>query len=286
MRYFVFTFLISLSFFAQCIVATNYLQNFQKVLIETLPVNRVYIIEEQRVFSFQIPLELMNFQDTTVMCDLARNLGFSARPFWNTRKMTSDIDVSNSSGTKLLQSNWYWSFCGGTPLSTEYPNNFCTEKMTDDPHSFKSKQLWENISRNNNWTRSLIEVPFVNNSWAKIPHYEYRQCFRYSQSMFAALLKVKEREEKRYLQVDITTVIPTSSGTTEHYFEYWATEYNLIDILRLKRLMNSIQIHENLKNFWIYGDLLIDTEHLKIEKGFKRSPDEVVAIAKRIFGVR
>jgi hypothetical protein len=104
--------------------------------------------------------------------------------------------------------------------------------------------------------------------------------------MFAALLRVNEHEEKRYLQVDITTVIPTSSGTTEHYFEYWATEYNLIDILRLKRLMNSIQIHECLKNFRIYGDLLIDTEHVKVEKGFQRSPDEVVVMAKKIFNIR
>jgi capsular polysaccharide biosynthesis protein len=37
-----------------------WLQNFQKVLIETLPVNRVYIIEEQRVFSFEVPKEFMN----------------------------------------------------------------------------------------------------------------------------------------------------------------------------------------------------------------------------------
>jgi hypothetical protein len=263
-----------------------WLQNFQKVLIETLPVNRVYIIEEQRVFSFEVPKEFMNFEDTTVMCDLARSLGYSARPFWNTRTMTSDIDVSNSSGTKLLQSNWYWSFCRGTALPTDYTSDFCAEKETDDPDSFKYKQLWENTSRNNNWSRSLIEVPFINNPWVKIPHYEYRQCFRYSQSMFAALLRVNEHEEKRYLQVDITTVIPTSSGTTEHYFEYWATEYNLIDILRLKRLMNSIQIHEYIKNFRIYGDLVIDTEHVKVEKGFQRSPDEVVAMAKKIFNIR
>jgi hypothetical protein len=70
------------------------------------------------------------------------------------------------------------------------------------------------------------------------------------------------------------------------HFEYWATEYNLIDILRLKRLMNSIQIHECLKNFRIYGDLLIDTEHVKVEKGFQRSPDEVVVMAKKIFNIR
>jgi hypothetical protein len=70
------------------------------------------------------------------------------------------------------------------------------------------------------------------------------------------------------------------------HFEYWATEYNLIDILRLKRLMNSIQIHEYLKNFRIYGDLLIDTEHVKVEKGFQRSPDEVVVMAKKIFNIR
>jgi hypothetical protein len=50
--------------------------------------------------------------------------------------------------------------------------------------------------------------------------------------------------------------------------------------------MNSIQIHECLKNFRIYGDLLIDTEHVKVEKGFQRSPDEVVVMAKKIFNIR
>lgn len=286
MRLALILFFVFINLSANGMKAHLWLQNFQKVLIETLPVNRVYIFEEKRVFSFQAPKEFLNFEDTTVMCDLARNLGFSARPFWNTRKMAGDLSISNSSGTKLLQSYWYWSFCSGTTLPTEYPNNFCSEKMTHDPHSFKSKQLWENTLRNNNWSRSLIEIPFINNPWVKIPHYEYRQCFRYSQSIFAALLRVNEHEEKRYLQVDITTVIPTSHGITQHYFEYWATEYNFIDILRLKRLMNSIQIHEYLKNFWIYGDLLIDTEHVKIEKGYTKSPDEVVLMAKRIFGIR
>jgi hypothetical protein len=45
-------------------------------------------------------------------------------------------------------------------------------------------------------------------------------------------------------------------------------------------------IRECLKNFRIYGDLLIDTEHVKVEKGFQRSPDEVVVMAKKIFNIR
>lgn len=286
MRYILFVTTVFMGISAHGMLALRWFDNFQKVLIETLPVNRVYIFEDKRVFSFQVPKEFLNFEDTTVMCDLARSLGYGVYGIVNPSGLSHDFTISNSSGTKLLKSRWLWSFCGSMALDTEYTNEYCSEKYTDDPNSFKSKMIWERVIGNNVWSRSLIDFPFITNPWAKIPHYEYRQCFRYSQFLFAELLRINENSEKRFLQVDITTIVPTSYDFTEHYFEYWATEYNFIDILRLKRLMNSIQIHEYLKNFWIYGDLLIDTEHVKIEKGYTRSPDEVVVMAKRIFGIR
>lgn len=257
-------------------------KKIQNVFIETLPVNRVYIIDEHRVFSFELPLEFVNFEDTTVMCDLARCLGYSARPFWNTRRMLGDFSIANACGTKLLQSSWYWSFCGSSVFATEYPNDFCSESVSSDPMSFKSKQLSEATKGNQVWSRSLIDIPIFQNPWAKIPHLEYHQCYRYSQSLFAALLRINEQGEDRYLQVDITTVVPTTYGTTFQYFEYWATDYNHSDILRLKRLMNSIQIYQSLDHFKIYGDLIVDTEQFKIEQKFILTPEEVLAMGKKI----
>lgn len=286
MRYTLILLLVFINLSAHSMKAHQWLQNFQKVLIETLPVNRVYLIDDNRVFSFEVPCEFMNFQDTTVMCDLARSLNYHVFDLVNPSGLSGDFAISNSSGTKLLKSHWYWSFCGSMALATEYTNDFCSENYTDDLFSFKAKLIREKVLGNNVWSRSIIDFPFITNPWAKIPHYEYRQCFRYSQSLFAALLRINENSEKRFLQVDITTNVPTSYDFTQHYFEYWATEYNLIDILRLKRLMNSIQIYEDLKNFKIYGDLIIDTEHVKVEKGHKRSPERVVELARKIFKIR
>lgn len=92
MRKFVILVVVSLSLSVHGrTIAHDWLKKIQNVFIETLPVNRVYIIEEHRVFSFELPLEFVNFDDTTVMCDLARCLGYSARPFWNTRRMLGDL---------------------------------------------------------------------------------------------------------------------------------------------------------------------------------------------------
>jgi len=278
--------LVLWSLSAQGTQAHQWLKIFQQVLIETLPVHRVYIIEEHRVFSFEVPTELINFEDTTILCDMARSLGYSARPFWNTRKMPGDFAISNRAGTKLLQSNWYWSFCGHSILATELPMDFCSQKETSSPENFKNKQFWDKITRNNAWSRSLIDLPFLSNPWVKIPHFEYRQCFRFSQSLFAVLLKIREQYQERYLHVDITTVIPTPTDFTHHYFEYWATDYAPIDLLRLKRLMHSIQVYENMDRFKIYGDLLIDMENIKVEHGFIRSPEQVLEIVKKIVRIR
>jgi len=285
MRFWLCATILMNSFYGSCNLATIFIENIQRVLIETLPVNRVYIISKDHIFSFEVPSDFTNFQNSSKHIKIAQKLGFSTQKFFSQNAWKQQFAISNESGTKLIQSDWYWHMCGLDIYPSQYSKDFCSERLTDDPYSFKYKQIKENVMGNHSWTSSAADFPLIINPWAKIPHYEYRQCFRYSQSLFAALLKINKISKKRYLHADITTIIPTMQNYTYHFFEYWSTTYGSLDLLRLKRLMNSIQLYENLKNFYIYGDLLIDTENVKIEKGFQRSPEQVVEMAKKIFRI-
>jgi hypothetical protein len=247
--------------------------------------NRVYLDYGKSVFSFEVPTDFTNMQDTSLFCNLARTLGYPTYRFL--RSWRDDYFViSNEAGTKLLQAEWEFRMCGLDLYPSQYTKNFCSEKLTDHHENFYYLQMSEKISGNDQFTKSLIPLPFIDNPWVSIPHFEYRQCFRYCQSLFVAYLKIDKSSDKRYMYAKITTVLPTTYNFIHHYCEYWATEFSPEDILMLKRIMNSIQIYENKENFRIYGDVIDEYEHVKIEQGWKMSPERVVEIAKKLFWIR
>lgn len=280
MRFFVFTFLLSLSFSAQSIVATNYLAKYQKVLIETLPVHRVYIMEEQHVFSFEVPTDMMNYEDTSAHCDVARKLGLSTYSLSHESEYVRPFAASNNSKTKLLQSDWEWRMCGLDTYPSQYTQDFCSERETGYPYQFKMMVMRDKTIGRDAWTRSVMKMPFIDNPWVSIPHYEYRQCFRYSQSLVLALLKIDVTSNRRFFHAKITTILPTARDYSTHYFEYWATEFNPIDILRLKRLMNSVQ------SYYTSDGHPNDTPLIRISQPLGNTAQRVNWVAKRVFGLR
>jgi hypothetical protein len=191
--------------------------------------------------------------------------------------------MSNASGTKTLTSNFPWRMCGLDMYPSEYEKNFCSKRYTDNPNFYKNRLFEDNIFRKNNWAISRVNIPFISDIRLELPFYEYRQCFRYCQSLFAVLLRVSKSSNKRFLNVKIYTVIPSSYDFTSHFFYYNATEYCMFDILKLKNTMNSIDVWKDLEHFRIYGEILFESENYIVEKGIRYSPENVVQIAKKIF---
>jgi hypothetical protein len=284
MRYIISLLLITFCSSAHCNLPKLWFENFQNVMIESLPMNRVYLDYGKSVFSFEVPADFMNMQDTSLFCNLARTLGYPTYRFSRPR-LNKELVISNAAGTKLLQADWEFRMCGLDLYPSQYPRDFCSERKTDDPYSFKAMQLYDGAMGNDAFTRSLIPLPFSDDPWASIPHFEYRQCFRYCQSLFVAYLKIDKSSDKRFMHAKITTVVPTTYNYIHHYFEYWATEFSPKDILMLKRIMNSIRIYENKENFRIYGDVIYENEKVKIEQGWKMSPEQVLEMAKKMFRI-
>lgn len=284
MQYFIsFIFLLS-SVEGNCNLPRHWFENFQNVMIESLHMNRVYLDYDKRVFSFEVPADFMNMRDTSLFCNLARTLDFSTYHFTNLR-LNDNFVISNANGTKLLQANWEFRMCGLDLYPSQYTKDFCSERVTDDPYSFKNIQLLEKTIGDDAFTRSHISLPYCNNPWVSIPHFEYRQCFRYCQSLFVAYLKTDKSSNKRFLYAKITTVLPTTNNYNHHYFEYWSTEFSPKDILILKRIMNSIRDYQNKENFRIHEDVIFEYENVKIEQGLKMSPERVVELGKKMFRI-
>jgi hypothetical protein len=129
--------------------------------------------------------------------------------------------------------------CGQDIYANEYPENYCNERYTEDPTYFKTLQLSVQTIGNNALSHSLIDMPFIESPWVKIPHFEFRQCFSYARSLLITFMKTNARSNKRYVHAIIKTFVPTFNDYTYHEFEYWSTTFSPVDILRLKRLMNS-----------------------------------------------
>jgi hypothetical protein len=284
MRYFIsFIFLLT-SVVGHCNLPKLWFENFQNVMIESLPMNRVYLDYGNSVFSFEVPADFMNMQDTSLFCNLAKTLGFSTYRFIRP-SILDEFVISNSNSTKLLQAHWEFRMCGLDLYPSQYIKDFCSERKTDGSDSFKAIQLYEQTIRNDAFTRSLMPLPYSDNPWESIPHFEYRQCFRYCQSLFVAYLKINKSSEKRFMHAEITTVVPTTYNFIHHYFEYWATEFSPKDILMLKRIMNSIRIFYNKENFRIYGEVIYENGNVTIEQGWRRSPEKVVELGKKMFRI-
>jgi hypothetical protein len=249
-------------------------------LIETLPVNRVYIDYGVQVFSFEVPVDMMNYEDTSAHCDVARKMGLSTYSLSHESEYVRPFAASNNSKTKLLQSDWEWRMCGLDIYPSQYTQDFCSERETGDPYQFKMMLIRDKTIGKDAWTRSVMKMPFTDNPWVSIPHYEYRQCFRYSQSLVVAWLKLRANSNKRYLYAKITTIFPTTRDYSTHYFEYWATEFSPIDILRLKRLMNSVQ------SYYTNEGHPNDTPLIRISQPMGNTAQRVNWVARQIFGLR
>ena len=275
-----FTFLLLFSLFVKSALGLSpkqWLANFHKVFIETLPVNRVFVLYDDYVFSFEIPKDLTIIEDTLIHQKLSNNIGVPLGKTWR-----DEVLISNENGTKTIRNSWEFRMCGLETLPTQYPNNFCNESELDDPHSFRYRQMMEHIQGYNIWSRSWIKLPFIYNPWFSIPHFEYRQCFRYSQSLFVAYLLINKTSNERFMHATVKTIIPTTSDYRYNEFEYWATDYSPLDILRLIRLMNSIQASPCNSKLTIY-DTLTQHNNIILSRGYNPSPE---MIAKKIFNVR
>jgi hypothetical protein len=280
MRYILFATTVFIGISAHGMLAKKWFDNFQKVLIETLPMNRVYIDYGVQVFSFEVPADMMNYEDTSAHCDVARKLGLSTYSLSHESEYVRPFAASNNSKTKLLQSDWELRMCGLDTYPSQYTQDFCSERETGDIDQFKMMLIRDKTVGTDMWTRSIFKMPFTDNPWVSIPHYEYRQCYRYSQSLVLAWLKLHTNSNKRFLYAKITTIFPTARDYSTHYFEYWATEFSLIDILRLKRLMNSVQ------SYYTNDGHPKDTPFVRISQPLGNTAQHVNWVAKRVFGLK
>lgn len=280
MRYILFVTTVFMGISAHGMLALRWFDNFQKVLIETLPVNRVYVDYGVQIFSFEVPADIMNYKDTSAHCDVARKLGLSTYSLSHESEYVRPFAASNNSGTKLLQSDWELRMCGLDIYPSEYTQDFCSEWESGDINQFRMMVMRDKTVGTDMWTRSVLKMPFTDNPWVSIPHYEYRQCYRYSQSLVVAWLKLHTNSNKRFLYAKITTIMPNTRDYSTHFFEYWATEFSSIDILRLKRLMNSVQSY-----FYEEGDPK-ELPLVRISQPLGNAAQHVDWVAKRVFGLK
>lgn len=239
MRLTILIIFLQVTFTARSLIGKNYIQNFQKVLIETLPVNRVAVDEGSTLFSFELPKGFQELNDSIAARAFAEKFGLHHDCFLGS--FLDERSFIHKDGQRLVQSYWAFNMCGHDTYPSQYPENFCAERITDHPDNFREMLLDATTSGKLFFSNSLIDVPFLHNPLAKLPHYEYRQCYRYSQSLLITFVKIDTSSKSRMVHAKITTIIPTPRDYTTHYFEYWSTKFHPIDILRLKRLMNSIQ---------------------------------------------
>lgn len=263
------------SYTAQVNTIKFLIEALESCYIESFPMNRVYIDYGDEVFSFEVPRDLVIFRDTALHAKMAVKLGFNRRHFIPSKFLfTGDFIISNKSGTKLLKSSFQWRMCGLDSHPSEFPKDFCQEKRYGDERDFKELMLYDETRKVNFWKRSMKPFPFSKNPMFSFPHDEYRQCYRYSQSLFMAFLKVKEESNQRFFYATILTIIPDQQNYKVHEFEYYALDYNRYDILRMKRIMNSIQYVQNKKHFSIYEDDPITDENITLVKEFPRNAEE------------
>lgn len=213
------------------------LDDMNKVLIETLPTRTVILDMGKFEMSYDIPVDLVNTTDTIIFNQIFEELGCFGGYRFNRTFIASD-----TLGTKILRGEWEFRMCGLTSYRSEYPQNFCAERLSNSPYSFTELLLSDQLTGKYSLKNSLIELPFVSNPWVKLPHYEYRQCFRYAQSLFAMLRRIPNQGKKRFLHVRIQIIVPDSSDFRSYYIAFWSTSYTKLDLLRMKRLMNSFNI--------------------------------------------
>jgi len=272
-----FSFLV-LSLTARGTIAHRWLENFQKVLIETLPVNRFFIENEGRVFSFELPLGFHQVTDTFEAIGNAQKFGLRHDFFLGS--FLGESNYFHKDENKVFQSYWALNMCGHDTYPSQYPQNFCSERETGDAKRFREMQLRAQAIGNDIWSNSLMALPFLQNPWMKIPHFEYRQCFRYAQSLLLTFLKLDSLSKRRFVHAKITTIIPTPRDYATHYFDYWSTTFSPVDILRLKRLMHSIQFSQSSQ-----ASACFNTPLVRVYQPTKNYQQFIQSVFFRIFAI-